>query len=297
MIEQIPTEADFRSAGLGYLNLAWDVAAQFARDLEHTDAAVWDSDGSFREQYWGVAQRALSNALALIQQGNEFLLKGRIAAVSPYLLISGGPRDWPRRCDQQDVPFSSFHTLDASDLIRVHNTVAQNRLPEEYIRLFDDLRRRRNAVMHTVDSSMKIAEKEIYLWTLESLVSLDSASWCQVRYDYLDDSPAAMVYSDDPGTAQIYSELTRAIGLLTRNESKRLLGFSKQARRYVCPRCLSDCGDHDVEPNLAQLAGRGRVACILCGTSTTVDRRECEADDCKSNVIATASGVCLLCCS
>jgi len=44
--------------------------------------------------YWAAAERELANAIAIAHQGVEFLLKGRIALVSPYLLIVQDPKHW-----------------------------------------------------------------------------------------------------------------------------------------------------------------------------------------------------------
>jgi hypothetical protein len=70
--------------------------------------------------YWFKAQPALANAFGLIQQAMEMALRGRIASISPFLLISRDPKDWPKTVENGAVPFSDFRTLDAADLIMVH---------------------------------------------------------------------------------------------------------------------------------------------------------------------------------
>ena len=106
------------------------------------------------DEYWASAQKPLSVALALVQQGTELLLKSRIIEVSPFLIFKGDPSLWPSGCDKQEISFSEFKTIDAQDLIRVHDTVVTSRLTEEFKNRYENLRRKRNTIMHTVDKNV-----------------------------------------------------------------------------------------------------------------------------------------------
>ena len=114
MITVLPTPTEFQDSATALLNLAWDYAARLLRDLDEAKRyGAEDDDAS----YWSFAGRHLATGLALAHQGAEFLLKGRIASVSPYLLIGSSPRDWPRNCSKVDTPFAEFRTIDAQDLV------------------------------------------------------------------------------------------------------------------------------------------------------------------------------------
>ena len=91
MIIDIPTANDFQHAGIEFINLAMDQVFSLYDNIENSELEEW-GDCDEIESYWKSAQRTLSNALTLVQQGIEFLLKGRIVNVSPFLLISGEPR-------------------------------------------------------------------------------------------------------------------------------------------------------------------------------------------------------------
>lgn len=135
MIIEIPTSDEFQRAGLGFLNLAVDQVIELYDQLEQSGV-----EEDVREEYWESAQQPLATALTLVQQGAEFLLKAKIADVSPFLLIDGSPSSWPRGSDQQDTPFSDFRTIDAHDLPKAHDSVASVRLSEEFKTQFEQLR-------------------------------------------------------------------------------------------------------------------------------------------------------------
>jgi hypothetical protein len=108
MIVELPDKGDFDRSGISILNMAWGVVADLFWELENAEVAQWDDPGEVTEEYWQAAQHPISVALALALQGIELLLKGRIAGVSPFLLLTGSPRDWPSGCTSRDVPFANF---------------------------------------------------------------------------------------------------------------------------------------------------------------------------------------------
>ena len=164
MIIDIPREADYEKTALDLLNLAWESVLKLAVELD--EAKDYGNDVA-EDIYWNACQSQLATAASLVQQGFEFLLKGKIIAVSPYLLINGTPRDWPKGCTKADTPFAKFYSIDAQDLVRVHDTVANNRLPENIVTLFEDMRTLRNSIMHTVDSRLKVEVKQVVCAILE----------------------------------------------------------------------------------------------------------------------------------
>jgi hypothetical protein len=150
MITEIPTPADFHSAGINQLYLAWEITIQAIGGLE--DLKDYNVEGGSEKEeaeestslFWTKSQPALANAYALVQQAMEMALKGRITETSPYLLIARDPKDWPRGVDKQDVPFSEFRTIDSADLIRLHNTFFSPPLDEQFQSFWSEVRRERN---------------------------------------------------------------------------------------------------------------------------------------------------------
>jgi hypothetical protein len=85
MIIDVPTGDDLKSAGIDFLNLAWDTLislstklkdAEYFYNVYYSDENEEVIDQLSSEQYWKQAQRPLSTALSLIQQGTEFRFFG-----------------------------------------------------------------------------------------------------------------------------------------------------------------------------------------------------------------------------
>lgn len=144
MITDVPTADDFQQAGIGFLNLAWDAACELVRHSRYYQE--FDYWGDEEQEYWNAAQRPLATALALTQQGIELLLKAKIAEVSPFLLLDSS---WCRGHDKTDAPYSDFRTIDSQDLIRAHDSVQPNRLPDDFKNRVNELRKVRNSIFHT----------------------------------------------------------------------------------------------------------------------------------------------------
>lgn len=306
MITEIPTAEDFARTALGHLHLAWDIGIDIVTDIERAELADWDTDREVTDQYWRVSQPALANAVTLLQQAHEFAIKGRIAAVSPFLLISREARDWPRRCDREDMPFSAFRMADAADLPKLHDTVAPTRLLPEFHGFYEEVRRLRNVIMHVGSGAKAVDPAELLRDILRThKLFFREQSWGQLRRAYLNNDRIAVAYSADRATATLLPEFETVVGLLKPAECRELLGFDKRARRYLCPHCLADRGDYgdDMEVPLAQLRPNGpkttQLYCLVCNQTTSVKRERCGELGCRSNVLLDQTGIfdvrCLLC--
>lgn len=331
MITDLPKEDDFKSSGTDYLNLAWSTLISLLRQLKEAqdvDKEYYEEESEevktplvLDDEYWKKAQRPLSTALSLIQQGTEFLLKGHIAKVSPYLLISGDPSGYPRKSDKGDVRFSEFKTIDAQDLIRVYNTVSVNHLPPDFQQRFENLRSKRNTIMHTVDPKLFIDQKDLFIHILEICHCLidPPESWIKIRRKFIQDEPQSVLLlllereedrQDDRDAYQMNLEIDLVIKLvLEPSETLKYFKFEKKQRRYICPVCYSrafgeayaQAGLEDYIPRLAQLLvpndpTNNSLYCIVCDESSSVVREDCSVEDCKGNVIDyELCGICLTC--
>lgn len=299
MIIDIPTSDDFQHAGIEFINLAIDQVFSLYDDIENSELEDW-GDCDDIASFWNSAQRTLSNALTLVQQGIEFLLKGRIVNVSPYLLISGEPREWPRGCDNRDVPYSEFRSIDAQDLIRVHDSVCQIRLSQSFKNYYEELRRRRNTIMHTIDQSLEIDTKAIIFYSLEAIHELiGPLQWISLRRKYLEESPASKAFSTDYADYKIIVESLKMIKLLTTSDLIKYLGFNKKQRRYICPTCNSVDLVGDLEINTGLLNPNTPIStsvyCFICGQTHEVIREKCSEQDCQGNVLLVEKRKCLTC--
>ena len=319
MITGIPTAEDFMSRSKSLLNLAWEVTInlemhhQRAMETyeEEPDAReVWSKE-QIEEQttrYWELSQPELRNAQALIHQAVEMGLKGRICSVSPYLLIARDARDYPARGDKQDVLFSHFRTIDASDLLRVANTVCNGRIDNAFENVWSIIREERNANMHSISNREGLRAtpllREILL-TNEYV--LGGTRWMKLRSDHRVLSHRDTAYDInyyDFSTSDCLHELSTAVSLLTPDECQRFFGYRKKDRSYLCPKCDDQTNKYDQDslPHLAQLKTKRpmetRLFCCFCETQHTVARAKCPKEDCNGTVLATDAereGQCLTC--
>lgn len=324
MITDVPNGDDFKSSGIDYLNLAWSTLIRLLRQLKeaqdfyeeyYEEESEEVKDPLVLDKYWKKSQRPLSTALSLIQQGTEFLLKGHIATVSPYLLISGDPSGYPSKSHERDVRFSEFKTIDAQDLIRAYNTVSANRLPDSFQQQFEKLRSKRNTIMHTVDPDLYINEKDLFIEILEICHHLLAPeSWIEMRRKFIQDEAQSVLLEPeeyrqyDYDTYQMNFEIDLVIDLLQPSEARKYFKFEKKQRRYICPVCYSrafretyaQAGLEDDIPRLAQLVPNDPTSnslyCIVCNESSSVVREDCSVEDCPGNVIDyELYGICLTC--
>lgn len=303
MILNIPTKTGFENQAVVFLNLAWD--AVFELLVDYSNIEEWSAfalDGEASKEYWCAAKKPLSIAYALSQQGAELMLKAKIAEVSPYFIIANSPREWPGKCSQEDVEFANFRTVDAQDLIKVHDTVCQNKLPEDFINTFTEFRKQRNAILHTVDNRLKFSVEVIISYILDTAALCFPKEWPRLRNEYLENKPTSKAVGTDNVTNQLCHEMNLMIGLLKPKQLSSYFDFNKKQRRYICPSCYWNMNrDYDVDyPMTAQLKPNKpssiNVFCFVCGENTTVIREDCKEDGCKGNVIHAKDGKeCLTC--
>jgi len=298
LITDVPTSDEFSHAGVAFLNLAWSSVIGLA--LELADAKEWGVDDEIDDDYWHAAQRPLATAVTLAQQGTEFLLKSKILETSPFLLLDGSPKDWPKGCNRNDTPFSSFKTIEAQDLIRAYNAVSSSRLSDDFTERFERLRRMRNSVMHTVDPTLRFSAADVIIDVLEiSETLMKPAAWMQLRREFLESEPSSVAHSSDHVEPTMAREGLKLIDLLTPSYLDRYFLFKKRQRRYICPNCQYASRDWDLTVTTAQLRpnkpNSNSLYCFVCRTESAVERRACNQSDCPGNVIDMDDATCLTC--
>jgi len=160
LIIDVPTSKDFFDSGIELFDFAWDTVANLITNFsDAVEYGVEEADVS--EEYWAGAKRRLTTALAMTQQGVEFILKGKIAEVSPFLLLAEGLTKWPSPYDGNEISFSAFKTVDAQDLVRLHDTVRDPQLDKDFVEKFTSLRLKRNTISHSVDKKLQVHTSEV----------------------------------------------------------------------------------------------------------------------------------------
>lgn len=297
MIKDVPNREDFYNVGAALLNQAWQDLVGLQLAVE--EASDW-ADASDLEEYWRSATTKLATTLSIAHQAAEFFLKGRIVEVSPFLLIANSPKDWPKEDGEGNTSFSKFRTVDAQDLPRLHDKVAAEKMQPEFSILVENLRTRRNAIMHTVALDLEVQVAELVKWILEIHRNLFGGEWVQFRRNALDGAGTTHLYSNDWVDPQLIREFLAVKGMLSAAELEQYYKIPAKPRHYLCPYCtwqtMADW-DEDVfsgflEPNAADSQ---IVHCALCGDDYHVVRIECEVGGCPGNVISTEWEKCLTC--
>ena len=238
MIIDIPTPEDLESIGLSLLNQAWDTATDLLCNFDDSQFFTGKLGEPETVAFWNAARIKLASAGAIAQSGCEYLLKGRITKVSPYLLIAQRPSDWPKVAITKHTHFSEFHTIAAEDLIKVHNSVVSPPLSEEFVRQFEKFRKRRNEVLHGMATrvSIHVAELLIDILTINSQLGPEP-KWTRARRAHLINSPMSQLHSTEYADARLVWEFGLVSERLDPADLKRFFKFEKKQRPYLCPNC------------------------------------------------------------
>lgn len=299
MIKDIPTPSDFYDHGLNLLNVCWDGVISLLTDLDNARNCDSDVDDKL-DEYFSAAKPTLISLISIAQQGIEICLKGKISEFSPFLLIRGNPRDWPKNSEKRDLYFADFRTIDAQDLIKVYNTFSENQLPQEFINGFNKLRQKRNTIVHTVDKRITVHIVDIFLEILNAFYYLfPNKNWIKTRRAYLEKSPGVHLH-DNFANKQIIWEFSLITDFLNPASMMKYFNFNKRQRKYTCPVCWKSSDDYiDIFPTTALLKPNNQKSenlyCFICDNNMHVLRHICENEDCDSNVISEEYRICVTC--
>ncbi|HFG2073704.1 TPA: hypothetical protein ACGF8X_003595 [Vibrio cholerae] len=301
MINNIPTNDDFYKAGRELLDLAWDMIVKLLLNLKEGEYYGVDSD-EISEEYWSKAKRQLTTSLSITQQGIEFLIKGRICQISPFLLIIESPSKWPSPYRESVIDFNEFRTLDAQDLVRVHDTFSEVPFDKSFVKKFNELRENRNIIMHSISGGLELKFTEI----IENLLFMHHSlfpdeCWAKIRKDSLENSPNIELGSGDYLINEVCREVALIIDILAPAKVKEYFKIDKKMRPYFCPSCYSDA-NHDVgdfDYQLARFISKTtdceHVYCPVCDKTYQISRTNCEDEECPGNVFSEEFGMCLTC--
>jgi len=301
VITDVPTPQDFFDSGVELFDFAWNTVAELITNLFVAEVHFGVDAAEVSEDYWAAAKRRLTTALAMTQQGVEFILKGKIAEVTPYLLLAEPPSRWPSPYDGHTLTFSEFKTVDAQDLVRLHDTVRDTRLPGGFVTTFNALRTKRNTISHSIDKRLQVHTTEV----IETILFLHknlfpSENWAKIRANFIDSYPDAALGSEFSRN-HACRELEVVFGLLSPADVKSFFGIDKKQHLYICPGCM-DVASHDEEFNhrIAMLRPKGptstRLYCPICDAEHRVFRGTCKDEKCPGTVLVSDDDpTCLTC--
>jgi hypothetical protein len=285
MIVGVPDHHILRETAIGWMNLAWDTAIGEARNFQDAEFLY---EGIEKEhgadvahtaiaKHWRAKQLVLNNTFSLLQQSLEIALKARIAEVSPFLLIAGDPRSWPKPKDGSNlIDFSSFRTIDAVQLCRAVNALSATPLSKDFTEFYDRLRQSRNKIAHLNASAIIIEVKALLVDILTAQKHLfPDVRWTMFRHEYLRstehyEDKDNLFNGDDYTPDVMTSEVKTALQALDSHHLKEFLFFDDSSNAYRCPNCLEGRNQSDDESEFVQLTGPDSMQCIVCLSSYSV---------------------------
>ncbi len=285
MIIGVPDHDILKETAIGWMNLAWGTAIDEVRsfqDAEFLYEGIEQEHGAdvartAIAKYWRAKQLALNNAFSLLQQSLEIALKAKIAEVSPFLLIAGDPRSWPKPKDGSNVTdFSSFRTIDAVQLCGAVNAVSAAPLSKDFTEFYDRLRQSRNKIAHLNASAIIIEVKSLLIDILTAQRHLfPEVRWTTFRREYLRsteqyDDKDNLFGGDDYTPDVMTSEVKTALQALDSHHLKEFFFFDDSKDAYRCPHCLAGRNESDDEREFVQFAGPDSMQCIVCLSSCSV---------------------------
>jgi hypothetical protein len=285
MIVGVPNHHVLADTAIGWMNLAWDIAIEEAKTFQEVEflyKAIEQERGTnianaAVEKHWNAKRLLLNNAVSLLQQSLEIALKAEIAEVSPFLLVAGDPRSWPRSKDGSNViDFSSFRTIDAVQLCGAVDTVSAAPLSKEFVEFYDRLRQSRNKIIHLNASAIVVEVKSLLIEILTAQRHLfPQARWTIFRYNHLRstgqyDDKENLVSGDDYTPDVMTSEINVALEALDSRNIKEFFFFDDTKAAYRCPHCLEGRNQSDDECEFVQVSGPDSLQCIVCMTSYSV---------------------------
>lgn len=301
MITDIPTPEEFRIESLNCLNLAWKISLDLYHEFEATEIVVWDTEGDVSDEFWEAAQHVLGNSITLVQQGQELALKGKIASVSPYLLISGPPT-WPGGFATENTPFSQFRTINASDLIKVHDTVCSGRLGDSGRSHFENIRQLRNKIMHGVPKGQRMTLQDALRNIMDTYrYFLGGRFWLPERRRYLDRDTMAVALSTDYTVNILFNEFELVTNALDQKVCQDYVGHDPSQKSYLCPFCILDATDlheYTYTAQFEQKESNDELICAICRRVIAHSRKTCPQQDCDGMYVCKEKGwneVCLTC--
>lgn len=303
MITHVPSPHEFRDVGYGFLNFAWDQAISLLLEPHQWECQETLADEpELAELYWDAVSRQLVIGATAVQEGADFLLRAHIAEVSPFLLIE--PRNIPLDRKSPDLPYHELRSVNAADLIKIHDATCSPLLDDAFLETYERLRKRRNMFLHSTARHVKLAVGEIFADVLETAHALgNSEPWVGIRRDHMARQPDAILAQWASGADAVFwalpKEIDMAIGVLSQAQAERYFALRPASARYACPACeeIYHFDWDDEIPRLAQLqsddAECSDLGCLVCGVESRVTRSHCK--HCTSTVIKLDGSLCLGC--
>lgn len=304
MIVNVPEWEDLETISLQLYFNAWDAAVRIVGEFKtaYSGATGWEAEW---QDYLQASQTDLQATYTLTQQSQEIGVKARIAKVSPYLLLK---RHETKAFAPDKYDFTDFPTIEASELVKVHNTFCPTKLSTSFADEFDKLRRARNKIAHLGIFNDQLNPTELLkLLLLQYREIYPHRRWLPDRAHFASKHRWAQSGFIDNWApeAEVLSELAHYQDEVAEQGHLTIFGHPIEVPRYICPPCslLLDkyLGGGEPVPSDVPTAFKtaaDAVYCVLCETASEAKLGNCDSEDCDGTLFAAEpefGDLCLTC--
>lgn len=306
MIVNVPTRDDFKRIAIECLLQAYNLIYEADKEVDvMSQDNVYYPDTSpqeFQENYsllWKHKQPVLRNAVILIQQSHESLMKAEIANVSPLLLLENKRTDWPTLHRHKDKDFNTFYTIGAESLLYTYNAVLTKPASEELIKFAEEVRILRNKIIHSVFNEPLYPRYIVGLILYTFTLFLGRDSWWESIRENLFTNPFYGKIDKPFEEANLIEHLEDAERYFGRKELSNHFNQNLSNRGYYCPDCKISLEreDGEIHSKWAYLKPNTptsrTIKCVCCLSEIEVSRTDCLSEDCRGNVLY--EDICLTC--
>ena len=291
MISNVPTSQDLNKSALTAFFAAWHQLIQLFDDFNQSFGLENEDFLEELEQYYGHCQAELETIYSLAAQASELALKARICEVSPFLLLLGNSSSFGE--SESDLDFSELRTIDAVDLPNAVNAICASKVSDGFKQRYTEIRKVRNKIAHLGGSGKQSAPREVMKLLVDQYAELwPGAQFLNNWINYIGSRRYSFFHDGKWTSAEMeLADIQETFfSLLSKGEFKKLVGFQKSQRRYICHTCVYNGGldRHGIGTSLttAFLVEKNTLRCQLCTETTEVVREDCNQDDCKGDVIS-----------
>lgn len=275
MIKNIPDPKDFYHASLQYLNISWSMAFEVYKISVNV---LGDEDA---DDYREDQKYHLNTCLMLLSQSIELFLKFRICEVNPLLIVhlkgAGVGED-----------YGDLQTIDAKDLILLHDQVRSDALGSKLTNSFEEIRKKRNKIMHSTGSELH-EEESILIQIIRLSKLLYGKPWLELRTEALDKTYFSDSYTY---TYNAIEEFTTCKENLDTGIFKIYSGNVPKDFHIFCEYCNHHM-DYSLEEYTCINKDPSTYVCLICSEGGSLSDEVC--DTCTKKCLDETSGTCLHC--
>lgn len=305
MITNVPSWDDLETISLQLHFSAWAQITKIVREFNQSYAAAeldWHKEW---EEYVKAAQTDLQGIYTLIQQSLEIGIKSRISRISPFLLLKKYEAK-PVEPNSHQYDFSDFQTIEASELVRIHNMFCADQLSAAFVSEWEKVRKARNKIAHLGLFNLTLDPNELFdLLFLQYRELYPERRWLPDRVLFASKHRWAGAWDEWSPEGEVLHELWDVQTDIEQAHYLTVFGYPYGVRRYICPECgsLLEGLTQGNEPYKADVPtayriGAAKIKCAMCLKEHGVEEGKCNGAECDGDLAAVEdewAGMCLTC--